>query len=113
MAGPIIFGMIIDTACVVWNTSCSGKGACSLYDNDVFRVKKHLAMVIPKLITALLYCFVFYKARKKSDWSVDATDNHSTEIDMMISGGDVERTMSPNSWKSDPIYKGKKDRVFE
>ena len=73
MAGPIIFGMVVDTACVIWSSSCSGKGACSLYNNDDFRVKKHMFELIPKLVVILLSFFVLYKGRKKTDWSVDST----------------------------------------
>ena len=79
MAGPIVFGMIVDTACAVWSSSCSGKGACSLYDNDLLRVRKHISLVIPKSFTILLYFFVLYKASKKTDWSVDKAESKETE----------------------------------
>ena len=118
MAGPIIFGMIVDTACVVWSTSCSGKGACSLYDNDVFRVNLNLSTVIPRLTAIFLYCFVFYKARKKTDWSLDTADSinvskHNAETDGMISGEDGDTVMPSNNWNSNVIYKGKQEPIFK
>lgn len=108
MAGPIVFGFIVDTACVVWSSSCSGKGACSLYDNDALRIKKHLFELFPKLVVILLYFLVFYNARKKTDWSVDpAEENHKNpETEKMMNGKDAEVAMYPVSWKSDPIYTG-------
>ena len=114
MAGPIVFGSIVDTACVVWSTSCSGKGACSLYDNDSLRIKKHTFELIPKLCVITLYFFVFYHARKKTDWSVDPADKNDgkgndVETERMIGkkNKDPETALIPDNWKSDPIYKGK------
>ena len=37
--GPICFGKLIDGICIQWENSCSGSGACRLYDNDIFRLK--------------------------------------------------------------------------
>jgi hypothetical protein len=34
---PIIYGAVVDSACLVWETICDKQGACSLYDIDMFR----------------------------------------------------------------------------
>lgn len=34
---PIIFGVVVDSACLLWDSVCGTKGACFLYDSDVFR----------------------------------------------------------------------------
>lgn len=34
---PIIYGVVIDSTCLVWETICGKAGACSLYDIDDFR----------------------------------------------------------------------------
>ncbi|KAL8618456.1 hypothetical protein ACOMHN_049873 [Nucella lapillus] len=39
MLGPICFGKLIDGTCIQWEDSCTGGGACLLYDNDDFRWK--------------------------------------------------------------------------
>ncbi|XP_078702733.1 solute carrier organic anion transporter family member 4C1-like isoform X1 [Branchiostoma floridae x Branchiostoma belcheri] len=31
--GPILYGSLIDRACLLWNESCDQKGACLVYDN--------------------------------------------------------------------------------
>ncbi|CAH1772289.1 unnamed protein product [Owenia fusiformis] len=31
--GNILFGAALDRACVLWSTTCSGRGSCSTYDN--------------------------------------------------------------------------------
>ncbi|XP_022221535.2 solute carrier organic anion transporter family member 74D [Drosophila obscura] len=35
--GPIIFGRLIDSTCLVWTQTCNGKGNCQLYDQQRFR----------------------------------------------------------------------------
>lgn len=36
--GPVLFGRIIDSTCLVWTEQCSGrKGNCQLYDQRLFR----------------------------------------------------------------------------
>ena len=34
---PIIYGAVVDYACLVWDTICDKTGACSLYNGDMFR----------------------------------------------------------------------------
>lgn len=34
---PIIYGAVIDSTCLIWETICGKQGACSLYDPDTFR----------------------------------------------------------------------------
>lgn len=34
---PIIYGAVIDSTCLIWETICGQQGACSLYDPDAFR----------------------------------------------------------------------------
>lgn len=38
---PIVYGAVVDSACLVWKMSCGEKGACGLYDSDVFRMFYH------------------------------------------------------------------------
>lgn len=44
--GPIIFGRLIDSTCLVWTKTCSGNGNCQLYDQDRFRY----------LVNSLAFC---------------------------------------------------------
>lgn len=44
--GPILFGHIIDTTCIIWDESCGGKGNCWLYNKDEFRRKLNLTAIV-------------------------------------------------------------------
>ena len=71
MAGPVVFGIVVDSACQIWSASCSGQGACALYDNNDLRIKYHSYQVISKVIAVLLQVLVLINARRKTDWSSD------------------------------------------
>lgn len=34
---PIIYGAVVDSACLIWRSVCGKHGACSLYDAETFR----------------------------------------------------------------------------
>lgn len=38
---PIVYGAVVDSACLIWKMACGEKGACGLYDSDVFRMFYH------------------------------------------------------------------------
>lgn len=38
---PIVYGAVVDSACLVWKMACGEKGACGLYDSNVFRMFFH------------------------------------------------------------------------
>lgn len=110
-AGPVAFGRLVDTACVIWSASCSGTGACALYDNDDFRVKKCTFELVPKLLAISLNVVVFFQARKKMDWTLDKPEEAENEDELdvgqaMIKGQDAEMATFPDEWKPEPIFKG-------
>lgn len=113
-AGPVAFGRLVDTACVIWSASCFGTGACALYDNDDFRIKKCTFELLPKIISILLHVIVFFKARKKNDWSVDKpvtageADEEKDVAKSMIADQESEMTSFKGDWKTEPIFKGHK-----
>ena len=38
---PIVYGAVVDSACLVWEMASGERGACSLYNVDVFRKFYH------------------------------------------------------------------------
>ncbi|XP_041934957.1 solute carrier organic anion transporter family member 1C1 isoform X1 [Alosa sapidissima] len=52
---PVYFGALIDSTCLKWGTKrCGGKGACRMYDTDMYRV------IFLGLITCLSGCSYFF-----------------------------------------------------
>ncbi|KAJ8321697.1 hypothetical protein KUTeg_000168 [Tegillarca granosa] len=52
--GPILFGMLIDSTCRIWNSTCGVRGACSLYNITDMRMKLISADVVLNIISFAL-----------------------------------------------------------
>ena len=35
MPGPVLFGAFIDKTCILWEETCSGRGSCLEYNNEL------------------------------------------------------------------------------
>lgn len=58
--GPIIFGAVIDSTCLIWNYKCGRRGNCSLYDPLKFRYYLHSNGALFILLGALFDLLVWY-----------------------------------------------------
>ncbi|PNF14783.1 hypothetical protein B7P43_G07610 [Cryptotermes secundus] len=61
--GPIIFGSIIDAACLVWDETCGEKGNCWLYHKDNFRLYLNLTAAGFTVVGMLLDALVWWLGR--------------------------------------------------
>lgn len=53
--GPVIFGALVDSTCIIWRTTCGSVGACSLYDIQLFRLRMHGLTIGLRIITLFFY----------------------------------------------------------
>lgn len=61
--GPIIFGRIIDSTCLIWNYRCRQRGNCLQYDPIKFRYYLHSAAGICLSFTVLCNFFIWFYGR--------------------------------------------------
>ena len=61
----MLYGFVLDTACIVQQTSCERTGACLLYDSDQFRYKMHGVTACIKMGALLVYVVGFLLSRRK------------------------------------------------
>lgn len=59
---PIIFGTVIDTACLFWEQSCGKQGACRIYDTVDFRHRFHGLTAFIMFLALCIDLVVCYKA---------------------------------------------------
>ncbi|XP_063220394.1 solute carrier organic anion transporter family member 74D-like [Bacillus rossius redtenbacheri] len=59
---PIVYGAVVDSACLVWETACGEQGACWLYDSSVFRMFFHGTTGAILLCAFFVDLIVWYKA---------------------------------------------------
>ncbi|MEQ2247825.1 hypothetical protein ILYODFUR_013064 [Ilyodon furcidens] len=56
MPGPVLYGSVIDTTCIMWGEKCGKKTSCQYYDLDSFR-QRFLGLMVVFVCGALL-CFL-------------------------------------------------------
>ncbi|CAH0562422.1 unnamed protein product [Brassicogethes aeneus] len=59
---PIVYGAVVDYACLVWKMACGEKGACGLYDSYIFRMFFHGTTGAILLCAFFVDVIVWYKA---------------------------------------------------
>jgi len=61
--GPVIFGALTDTACLVWQEECGEPSSCWIYDNGVVSRNYFLIAIATKAVSMLFFslAFILYK----------------------------------------------------
>ena len=85
--GPIVLGKVVDSSCLFWSISCEGQGACTMYDIDDFRIKRHVTEIIAKFIVIVLQIFMVVLAMRKQ-WPSPQEDKvvTSPEGEALVNG---------------------------
>lgn len=60
---PIIYGAVVDSACLFWEDNCGEPGACRLYDPSKFRTVFHGVTAVIMLMAFCVDIIVWYKAK--------------------------------------------------
>lgn len=76
---PIIYGAVVDSACLIWKMACGEKGACGLYDSDTFRMFYHGTTGALLLCAFFVDLIVWYKAGSIN--FVDEQQQYEEELD--------------------------------
>ncbi|XP_050424360.1 solute carrier organic anion transporter family member 74D isoform X2 [Adelges cooleyi] len=72
---PIIYGAVVDSACMVWEMTCGKPGACTLYNSDSFRIFYHGITGLLMLCAFFVDVIVWYKAG-----SINFDDEHQLPV---------------------------------
>ncbi|XP_070533596.1 solute carrier organic anion transporter family member 4C1-like isoform X2 [Ptychodera flava] len=67
--GPVLFGLIIDSSCVVWQITCETRGTCWIYDSYQFGLKFFVVGIIFMALTTFFFvmAYIFYKPPPDKD----------------------------------------------
>uniref|UniRef100_A0A914UYY7 Uncharacterized protein n=1 Tax=Plectus sambesii TaxID=2011161 RepID=A0A914UYY7_9BILA len=79
---PILFGWLIDSACVTWHSRCTeDRGNCVIYDNNTFRFNFHIgnAGFQALAVIAAILCYVISRSRKlpEEEYADQSSVDHS------------------------------------
>uniref|UniRef100_A0A1A9WTI7 Solute carrier organic anion transporter family member n=1 Tax=Glossina brevipalpis TaxID=37001 RepID=A0A1A9WTI7_9MUSC len=78
---PIIYGAVVDSACVIWKSVCGKHGACSLYDADSFR-HYYLGMTAGIMFLAFIMDLVVWSKAHRIDIEPEEhNENKPADVD--------------------------------
>ena len=73
---PIIFGAILDEACIVWQKSCDSSGSCWIYDNHKMGLLVFVLCLVVNVIStgSFLIAAAVYKPRPANEIKLNLSD---------------------------------------
>ncbi|XP_050389579.2 solute carrier organic anion transporter family member 2A1 [Patella vulgata] len=99
LLGPLVYGKIIDSICLVWDSRCGERGACTLYDINMFRYKFHGFVIGVDLVSVILMCITVFVSRNHEHM------NTKPEVDKHMEGKqNGEKEMKENNQKDRKEY---------
>lgn len=93
---PIIYGVLLDSACIMWGSNCGQRGNCWLYDSDYLRyVMQGLTLVVITCGT-FLDGYVLYLCRSLSLFEDPSTEKNPKDIENIQSGDKIREMDNTN-----------------
>ncbi|XP_048780929.2 solute carrier organic anion transporter family member 4C1-like isoform X3 [Ostrea edulis] len=79
--GPIFFGAVIDSTCLVWQEKCNEKASCWIYDNLALSRNFFFILIIVKILAAIMFglAYKFYNPPVEKVPQTSVSVNHTTE----------------------------------
>lgn len=78
--GPILYGYIIDNACLLWNSKCDQRGNCQLYDARQFRYYLNLTAMALTAIGVFFDVLVWWYGKDVDLYGEVAQEGQVAEV---------------------------------
>ncbi|XP_054713238.1 solute carrier organic anion transporter family member 74D-like [Uloborus diversus] len=91
---PIIYGAVVDSACLFWEDNCGTPGACRLYDPSKFRSVFHGVTAVIMFMAFLVDIVVWYKAKSIQFQDEDIVDDTEETVPFNETQTDAQRESS-------------------
>ncbi|VDK29070.1 unnamed protein product [Anisakis simplex] len=95
---PIVFGWLIDSACILWHSRCpNDRGNCVIYDNKFFRRTFHFSNAVIQLLAviSIVVCYLFIRNRVLPEEEQQAPEYYEDD--------QISETVNENSLRPAPI----------
>lgn len=103
--GPIIYGIVIDNACTVWNNVCGIRGNCQLYDQTKFRYYVNSLSLVLTVCGIVLDIFVWQYSKDLQLYD----ENEGKAVSATTPNDRTERTSKLNQQQIRPLLKTNKN----
>ena len=72
---PLVYGLVADASCKLWESKCGKKGNCWVYDTDKFRIYMHGLTIILYLCSTMFDVFVIFMYKRIKNLYDDEDEN--------------------------------------
>ena len=77
--GPIIYGLTLDTSCLLWQEDCKGdRGSCFLYDAKTISWKIFILCFGTQFLALVFFLMALWSYRSPEDEKAEKTNIHET-----------------------------------
>ncbi|KAM9319744.1 solute carrier organic anion transporter family member 2B1 [Gastrophryne carolinensis] len=80
LPGPVMFGSMIDSTCILWGKKCGSKAACQYYNTDLLRQRYLGLQLLFEIGALILFIAVYFVLRKKEKIQIDAEKNPENHV---------------------------------
>uniref|UniRef100_A0A7E4V5K6 Solute carrier organic anion transporter family member n=1 Tax=Panagrellus redivivus TaxID=6233 RepID=A0A7E4V5K6_PANRE len=81
LPSTILWGVVVDSACLVWEKSCGRIGACTIYDPEKLRFRMHTTYALIRIISCLTDLYVWYHAEGLNILDEEDEDKPQSEVE--------------------------------
>uniref|UniRef100_A0A915LWH2 Uncharacterized protein n=1 Tax=Meloidogyne javanica TaxID=6303 RepID=A0A915LWH2_MELJA len=74
LPSPVLWGLVIDSACRVWDYECQKRGACNIYDPWALRMRMHFLYVFIRALSLLADIYMLKPQQQNADLHQYGTD---------------------------------------
>ncbi|CAG2175149.1 unnamed protein product, partial [Oppiella nova] len=78
---PLVYGLVADASCKLWESKCGKKGNCWVYDTDKFRIYMHGLTVTLYCMASLFDVFVIFMSKRIRNLYDEDEDREAKDID--------------------------------
>lgn len=97
---PILFGYLIDQSCKHWPNSCSGKGACTVYDNYIMNRNTLILACVLKSCSCIFFTAAWFLYKPPENEMDDRTEkpnsNGCVQNANHVANGDIAGKRTTN-----------------
>ncbi|OCT93402.1 solute carrier organic anion transporter family member 2B1 isoform X2 [Xenopus laevis] len=83
LPGPVMYGSVIDSTCILWGQKCGKKTSCLYYDNNRLRQRYIGLQVLFEIVALIFFIALFFVLRRKEKENVDQSAAENPEMHVL------------------------------
>ncbi|XP_041437053.1 solute carrier organic anion transporter family member 2B1 L homeolog isoform X2 [Xenopus laevis] len=87
LPGPVMYGSVIDSTCILWGRKCGKKTSCLYYDNNHLRQRYIGLQILFEIMALIFFIALFFVLRRRENKTVDQSAAGNPETHALTQEG--------------------------